>query len=66
MKPYRTPKIAWGIAIAFLLAYEAWALCNKAEGDTLSEAVWDVAQWPIVPLLAGILVGHFFWQRKQK
>jgi len=58
-------KKAWVIAIAVLLVYEAYAVGNHIPGDTLSEAVWAIADYPLVPFLAGIVCGHFFWQRRK-
>ncbi len=58
-------RLAWIAAICFLLAYEAWTLMNSIPGDTLSEAVWSwVYEYPLIPFLAGIVMGHFFWQRR--
>ena len=55
-------EIAWVTAIVVLGAYEIWAL---ATGHiTLSRTVWnlDRSQYgPLVPFLAGLLCGHFFW-----
>ena len=46
------------------LAYEAVALANAREGDTISEIVWTATtKRPIVPFAMGVLMGHFFWQR---
>jgi hypothetical protein len=60
-------RLAWLIAIGGLLAYETYTLMNSTPGDTLSEAVWAVIyQQPLVPFLAGVLCGHFFWQRTRK
>lgn len=56
--------VAWVVAIAGLLVYEVYTLVNKTPGDTLSEAVWSVAEHPLVPFLAGFVCGHFFWQRR--
>ena len=58
-----TPDQAWTVGILLLLLYEAYALSNTIPGDTLSESVWKASRRPIVPLLAGLLAGHFFWQR---
>jgi hypothetical protein len=55
---------AWAVAIAFLLAYEAYAVLNSVPGDTLSEAVWQYGQHPMVAFAAGVLIGHFFWQSR--
>lgn len=61
----RKTKIAWLIALVGLLIFEGWTVLNSIPNDTLSEAVWDVAQdYPLVPFLAGVLCGHFFWQRR--
>lgn len=50
--------------VGALLVYEAAALANECEGDTISEIVWAAAtRRPIVPFAAGVLCGHFFWQR---
>ena len=58
--------LAWVLAILGLLSYEGYTLLNAIPGDTLSEAVWAVSMdYPLLPFLAGILCGHFFWQRKQ-
>jgi hypothetical protein len=58
-------KIAWVIAVVTLLGWEGYTLMNNVPGDTLSEAVWNVAgDYPLMPFLAGLLCGHFFWQRK--
>ena len=51
-------------AIGVLLAYEGWTLVNQTQQDTISESIWRVTQTrPLVPFLAGLLCGHFFWQR---
>lgn len=57
---------AWLIAIAGLLAYEAYALFNGTPGDTLSEAVWKYGQHPMIALAVGVVLGHLLWQRKIK
>lgn len=50
-----------------LLVYEAIALANDCEGDTVSEIVWAaVARRPIVPFAAGVLCGHLFWQERRE
>jgi hypothetical protein len=55
---------AWLIAVAGLLFYEGYALLNHTPGDTLSEAVWTYGQHPMIVFCAGVLVGHFWWQRR--
>lgn len=56
---------AWIGGLSVLLVYELYAVFNSTPGDTLSEAVWAYAQHPMVALAVGILIGHFWWQRKQ-
>lgn len=58
-------RAAWLIAIIGLLVYEAYAVLNGAPGDTLSEAVWQYGRHPMVTFAAGVLVGHFWWQRSK-
>ena len=55
---------AWMIAIAGLLVYEAYAVLNSTLGDTLSEAVWKYGQHPLISFAVGVIVGHFWWQRR--
>ena len=58
-------RLAWVLVVIALLAYEAYSLVNGVPGDTLSEAVWGVSHdYPLLPFAAGIVAGHFFWQRK--
>ena len=57
-------KIAWLIALVGLLAYETFTLMNGTPNDTLSEAVWDISRYPLIPFGAGFLAGHLFWQRR--
>lgn len=55
---------AWFVAIILLGAYEIWALATNHQ--TLSRAVWniDASQYgSLLPFLAGLLCGHFFWSR---
>lgn len=56
--------VAWGVGIGGMLLFEAWSVFNTTPGDTLSEAVWEYGQHPIVVLVIGILLGHFFWQKR--
>jgi hypothetical protein len=47
-----------------MLIYEYVALRNTCEGDTISEIIWAATtKRPLVPFAAGLLCGHFFWQR---
>lgn len=47
-----------------LIVYEVVSLANQHEGDTISEVMWEATTTrPLVPFVAGLLCGHFFWQR---
>lgn len=53
--------------VGALVAYELITLANDRDGDTISEIVWEATtERPIVPFAAGVLIGHFFWQRRWK
>lgn len=53
------------LIVTLALAYEGWTLFNNIPNDTISESVWRIASSrPLVPFLAGFLMGHFFWQAK--
>ena len=48
-----------------LFVYEFFALKRKKK-ETISEVVWRLTfRHPIIPLLFGILMGHFFWPSAQ-
>jgi hypothetical protein len=50
------------LAIGILaLALEVWTFLNKKPHDTISETVWKSFRLPLIPLLVGILLGHFFF-----
>lgn len=50
-------------AIVLLSIWEVYTLVNTKPNDTISETVWRAsATRPIVPFLAGLLCGHFFWK----
>jgi hypothetical protein len=64
-RPIKATRVAWLVAIIGLLVYEGWTLLNSTPNDTLSEAVWEAAYtYPLLPFAAGVLIGHFFWQRR--
>jgi hypothetical protein len=52
-----------GLSVA-IATYEVCALENREDGDTISERVWAASKYPLVPFLAGMIAGHFFWQRR--
>jgi hypothetical protein len=55
-------EIAWVGAICLLGAYEVYALVTGQQ--TLSRTIWNIDRTqygPLIPLLWGMLTGHFFW-----
>ena len=69
MKKIRKPKsiIMW-IGIVILLAiiiYDAYACQHRDKMETLSEVITRAStRYLIIPVIAGILVGHFFWSQR--
>jgi hypothetical protein len=61
------PKTAWAAILGFGLAYEVYTLANRRDNDTLSHMVWQGTDaTPMVPLMIGVIIGHWFWPRKQE
>jgi hypothetical protein len=53
--------IAWLALLVSALVFEAVALLRG--WHTLSQIVWSVsAKFPLLPFLAGVLCGHFFFR----
>jgi uncharacterized membrane protein YdjX (TVP38/TMEM64 family) len=51
--------------LVLLLVWEGWVLVNAEQGDTISSVIATAAErWPVIPFLAGLLCGHFFWPMK--
>jgi len=47
-----------------LLAYDAWACTDRNKHETISEMVTKASsRYLMIPLIFGILVGHFFWSQ---
>lgn len=60
------PSTAWLLGLGLLAAYEFMALEDDDPGDTLSELVWGLSKRrPLVPFAAGVIMGHFFWQKAE-
>ena len=59
--------IMW-VVMTFLLgliAYDAWACNDRKHHETISEMVTKASsRYLMIPLIFGILMGHFFWQSK--
>lgn len=55
------------VALIALLGWETWTLVNAYPGDTISETIWSASEaTDLVPFASGVLMGHWFWQRKRR
>lgn len=60
MNPVRWAWLIWVVSGLAIEGYAIW----EGNGNTLSETVWLLSKhYPLVAFLAGLLMGHFFWQR---
>jgi|GEM_PF-3160068 hypothetical protein len=58
-------KTTWAALLGLGLIYEIYTLANRRQRDTLSNLVWEGTDAsPLVPLVIGVIVGHWFWPRK--
>ncbi len=54
------------VGIGMVFGYEVYAAFSPASGDTISEIVWARLQHPMFGFIAGVFVGHLFWQARPK
>lgn len=53
------------LLVAGVLAYDLAALLGGGPDATVSRVVYESARrWPVIPFLAGVVCGHFFWPVK--
>lgn len=51
---------------AALIVYDIVVAATPPGGDTLSEVIRDFARnWFFIPLTAGVLMGHWFWNTRK-
>lgn len=56
-----TLMIVFLVAVIVSAGWDIYALTQNKQ--TVSHMIWQFAQeWPIFPLLLGILLGHLFWR----
>ena len=64
-----TPNFIWLILIAVVI-WDILAKVFGGMGATVSSLLFNLGyDWPVIPLMAGILIGHFFfsmWGRESK
>lgn len=59
----KTTRIVLLVALTLLLVYEFMTLAWGTNA-TISETVWTLTyHTPLVPLLTGVLIGHFFFPK---
>lgn len=60
--PKTQTKFALLLALVLLLSYDLFAVYAYGFDATVSVVVFTLAKAaPIIPFLAGLVVGHFFW-----
>lgn len=58
----RVTRILLSVCLAALPIWATIAAIWGRPGDTISETIRDyAAQYPILSLAAGVLIGHWFW-----
>lgn len=65
MTTKRWVQLVFILSLVGLGIYEGYGIAQSAPGDTISELVWSVSHIPLVPFAFGVVMGHFFWQRKR-
>jgi hypothetical protein len=51
-------------ALLLLVGYDAWACRDRKHRETISGMVTKASeQYLLIPLLFGLLMGHFFWSQ---
>lgn len=50
------------VTAAVLITFDVWAGLNGRADDTISQVIWKISKYPIVPFTFGLLMGHFFWR----
>jgi len=58
-------KVIIGVVIVGLAAWTTFAYFASGPQDTISRHVIDyTAQWPILGVAFGVLLGHWFWPQR--
>lgn len=53
----------YGTGFTLLLLYEGYTIANRCPNDTISEIIWALSEWTLVPLTFGLLVGYAYWSK---
>ena len=55
------------VALAVIIAWDAFVAAEPTKGDTISEIIRDYASGhPVIPVGIGVVAGHFFWPKKKR
>lgn len=53
------------VILLAVIAYDAYACTHRDKMETLSEMITRASfRYLMIPVIAGILIGHFFWSQK--
>ena len=56
-------RVAVPVVIFLMIAWTVYAYLSPHEGDTISEWFWEMSKNPLIPFLAGMCAGHWFWPK---
>jgi hypothetical protein len=52
------------VVLGFILVYDIYLLVRGGAHNTISWMVWGWSkEFPIIPFLFGLTMGHFFWSQ---
>lgn len=72
---FKWTKIFIGLTIVVIAIYDVWVIAKGGTTASISWTIWEASAgncaegkkaFPMVPLIAGVLVGHLFWQMRRK
>lgn len=56
-------RILLGVVITVMLGWTIYAYNTPVTDDTISEVMWGLNKYPLVPFLFGMVCGHWFWPK---
>ena len=55
------------LTIVIIAVYDVWVYIQAGGDATISRIVYNFSKdWPIVNIIIGVLLGHFYWPQKVK
>jgi hypothetical protein len=65
VQKYKRPTVIFIVFwVALLTVYDVWALTKGYEFTVSSTLLQAARDWPIIPLVVGILIGHLFFPNR--